>query len=163
MAGSGESGDGARWRVFVSHTAELREFPRAGSYVNAVERAVSACGHVIVDMADFPAASLPPAELCAERVRSCGVYVGILGTRYGSPVRDRSAVSYTELEFEAATRAGLDRLVFTLDTEAETTGIPPSGLIDLPFGARQETFRCGSGTAGWSPHRSVALTCWADW
>ncbi|HEV3294024.1 MAG TPA: DUF4062 domain-containing protein, partial [Streptosporangiaceae bacterium] len=127
--------------MFVSHTSELREFPRGGSYVAAVERAVSACGHVIVDMADFPAAGLPPAELCVERVRSCQVYVGVLGTRYGSPVTDRPEVSYTELEFEAATQAGLERLVFTLDAGAEGTGIPPSGLIDLEFGARQEAFR----------------------
>ncbi len=127
--------------MFVSHTSELREFPRGGSYVAAVERAVTACGHVIVDMADFPAADLPPAQLCTERVKSCDVYVGVLGTRYGSPVRDRPEVSYTELEFEAATGAGLERLVFTLDTGAEMTGIPPSGLIDLEFGARQEAFR----------------------
>ena len=127
--------------MFVSHTSELREFPRHGSYVDAVERAISACGDVIVDMADFPAADLPSAQLCAERVRSCDVYVGVLGTRYGSPVRDRPEVSYTELEFEAATGAGLERLVFMLDTEAEVTGIPPSGLIDLEFGARQEAFR----------------------
>jgi hypothetical protein len=136
-----QSGDGAAWRVFLSHTVELRDFPRSGSYVAAVERAVSACGHVIVDMADFPAADLPPAELCAERVRGCQVYVGILGTRYGSPVRDRPEVSYTELEFEAATKAGLERLLFTLDTSAEDVGIPPSGLIDLEFGARQAAFR----------------------
>ena len=72
---------------------------------------------------------------------SCDVYVGVLGTRYGSPVTDRPEVSYTELEFEAATGAALERLVFTLDTGAEGTGIPPSGLIDLEFGARQEAFR----------------------
>jgi hypothetical protein len=127
--------------VFVSHTSELREFPRGRSYVDAVERAVAACGHVIVDMADFPAADLPSARLCTDRVESCDVYIGVLGTRYGSPVRDRPEVSYTELEFEAATGAGLRRLVFVLEMEAETTGIPPSGLIDLEFGARQEAFR----------------------
>jgi hypothetical protein len=71
--------------VFLSHTPELREFPRGASYVAAVERAVSAAGHVIVDMADFPAADLPAARLCADRVRGCDVYVGVLGTRYGSP------------------------------------------------------------------------------
>jgi hypothetical protein len=49
------------------------------SYVAAAERAVSAEGHVIVDMADFPAADLPAAQLCADRVRGCDVYVGILG------------------------------------------------------------------------------------
>ena len=125
----------------MSHTSELREFPRGGSYVDAVERAVTACGHVIVDMADFPAANLPAADLCRQRVESCDVYVGVLGTRYGSPVRARPEVSYTELEFEAATEAGLDRLMFMLDTGAEDVGIPPSGLIDLQFGARQEAFR----------------------
>jgi Domain of unknown function (DUF4062) len=73
--------------VFVSHTSELRDFPADRPYLAAAERAISACGHVIVDMADFPAADQPAAELCRERVRGCDVYVGVLGTRYGSPVR----------------------------------------------------------------------------
>jgi hypothetical protein len=112
-----------------------------GSYVAAVERAVSACGHVIVDMADFPAADQPAAQLCRERVEGCQVYVGVLGTRFGSPVRDKPEVSYNELEFDAATDAGLDRLVFVLDTGAADVGIPLSKLIDLESGARQEAFR----------------------
>ena len=141
LAGLGGSGAGAGWRVFVSHTSELRDFPAGMSYVAAVERAVSACGHVIVDMADFPATGQVPAELCAERVRGCDVYVGVLGTRYGSPVRDRPEVSYTELEFEAATEAGLDRLVFLLDETAADVGIPLSALLDHKFGARQDAFR----------------------
>jgi tetratricopeptide (TPR) repeat protein len=128
-------------RVFISHTSELREFPRGASYVAAVERAVSAAGHVIVDMADFPAADKVPSQLCVDRVRSCQVYVGVLGTRYGSPVRDKPEVSYTELEFDTATEAGLDRLVFLLDTEADDIGIPASRLIDHEFGARQDVFR----------------------
>ena len=111
------------------------------SYVASAERAISACGHVIVDMADFPSADQLPAELCAEQVQGCDVYVGVLGTRYGSPVRDRPEVSYTELELYAATEAGLDRLVFVLDTDAPDVGIPPSSLIDHQFGGRQEAFR----------------------
>jgi tetratricopeptide (TPR) repeat protein len=126
--------------VFLSHTSELRDFPKGGSFVAAVERAVSACGHVIVDMADFPAADQVPAKLCRERVQSCQVYVGILGTRYGMPVRDMPQVSYTELEFDTATEAGLERLVFLLDTDAAQVGIPPARLIDLEFGARQQAF-----------------------
>src|SRR5215213_6276517 len=90
------------WRVFISHTAELRNFPAKSSYVAEVERAVTATGHVVVDMRDFPAADQPAAQMCVERVRGCDVYVGVLGTRYGSPVRDRPEVSYTELEFETA-------------------------------------------------------------
>ena len=142
LAGLGDPGDAGGWRVFLSHTSELREFPRGASYVAAAERAVSATGHVIVDMADFPAADLPAAQVCADRVRGCDVYVGMLGTRYGSPVRDKPEVSYTELEFEAATEAGLPRLVFLLDTGADDVGIPVSGLIDREFGARQDAFRC---------------------
>jgi hypothetical protein len=127
--------------VFLSHTSELRDFPRGTSYVAAAERAVSAAGHVVVDMAGFPAAGQAPVRVCAERVRGCDVYIGVLGTRYGSPVRDRPEVSYTELEFDTAAEAGLDRLVFLLDTGADDVGIPPSALIDREFGARQDAFR----------------------
>ena len=127
--------------MFISHTSELRNFPKGMSYVAAAERAISAAGHVIVDMADFPAAGQAPARVCAGRVRGCDVYVGVLGTRYGSPVRDRHGVSYTELEFDVAAEAGLDRLVFLLDTDAEQLGIPASALIDREFGARQDAFR----------------------
>ena len=125
----------------MSHTSELRDFPPGNSYVAAVERAISAAGHVIVDMADFPAADQPPARLCMDRVRSCRVYVGVLGTRYGSPVRDKPEMSYTELEFGTATEAGLDRLVFMLDEGAADVGMPVSALIDRQFGARQDAFR----------------------
>ena len=134
-------GDGVRWRVFLSHTSELRKFPEGKSYVAEAERAISAAGHVIVDMAGFPATDHPAAQLCAERVRGCDVYVGVLGTRYGSPVRDKPEVSYTELEFDTATAAGLPRLVFLLDTAAADVGIPLAELIDNKFGARQEEFR----------------------
>ena len=58
-----------------------------------------------------------------------------------SPVRDRPEVSYTELEFDTATAAGLPRLVFLLDTAAADVGIPLGELIDHNFGARQEAFR----------------------
>ena len=141
LAGSQEFHDQARWRVFISHTSELRDFPEGTSYIAAVERAIAAAGHVIVDMADFAAADQAPAQLCAARVRGCDVYVGVLGTRYGSPVRDKPQVSYTELEFDTATEAGLDRLVFLLDTHAADVGIPVSALMDRKFGARQDAFR----------------------
>ena len=67
--------------------------------------------------------------------------MGILGTRYGSPVRDIPEMSYAELEFDTATEAGLNRLIFMLDTGAADVGIPLSGLIDHEFGPRQDAFR----------------------
>jgi SOS-response transcriptional repressor LexA len=92
-------------------------------------------------MAEFSAADRPVAEVCANRVRECNVYVGVLGTRYGSLVRDKPEMSYTELEFDTATEAGLKRLVFLLDTEAADLGIPLSALMDNVYGARQADFR----------------------
>jgi tetratricopeptide (TPR) repeat protein len=140
VVGSGDSGDGARWRVFISYTSELRDFPEGLSYVAAVEQAIAAAGHVTVDMADF-AGGQAPAQACAERVRGCEVYIGVLGSLYGPPVLDKPEVSYTELEFDTATEAGLDRLVFLLDTNADNSGIPALALLDREFGGRQDAFR----------------------
>ena len=127
--------------MFLSHTSELRKFPTKVSYVDAASAAVRDEGHLPVEMTQFSATESSPAEVSIRKVKGCDVYVGILGTRYGSPVKDRPTVSYTELEFEAATQAGMHRLMFMLDLDATDVGIPLHSLIDLDFGARQEAFR----------------------
>ena len=128
------------WRVFLSHTSELRQYPQAGSYIANAERAVSAAGHAIVDMADFPAIDQAPAAVCEQRVRNCDVLVGIYGLRYGSPVRDQPEVSYTELEFITATDAAMPRLIFVINAESEELGLPPTALVDRKYGDRQDAF-----------------------
>ena len=55
------------WQVFLSHTSELREYPRGNSYIHCAERAVSAAGHAVRDMADFPAVDEAPASVCEQR------------------------------------------------------------------------------------------------
>jgi hypothetical protein len=128
------------WRVFLSHTSELRKYPTAGSYIDKAERAVSAAGHAFVDMADFAAIDQAPAAVCGQRVRDCDVLVGIYGLRYGSPVRDQPEVSYTELEFITATEAAIPRLIFVINAESEELGLPPTALFDRKYADRQDAF-----------------------
>jgi hypothetical protein len=128
------------WLVFLSHTSELRQYPQAGSYIAKAERAVSAAGHAIVDMADFAAIDQAPASVCIDKVKGSDVYIGIFGLRYGSPVRDQSEISYTELEFNTATEMSIPRLVFLLDDDSEDHGLPAKALKDREYGDRQDAF-----------------------
>jgi len=110
--------------------------------VAAAEAAVSRAGDAVADMGYFPVRDDKPAEYCRDLVCRCDVYVGLIGLRYGSPVRDQPEMSYTELEFEAATGADLPRLVFLLDDEAALP-IPAAMLLDdnPELQARQRAFR----------------------
>lgn len=127
--------------MFLSHTSELRRYPERGrSYVDQAERAVIKAEHLVIDMEDFPARDQTPVAFDEERVRQADVYVGIYGSRYGSPVRQRPGKSHTELEFEAATAAGIHRLIFIMDFDSKVLELPAKALIDPDHGAKQEAF-----------------------
>lgn len=128
------------WRVFLSHTSELRMHPVGGSYVDRAEEGVIAAGHVPVSMKFFPAVHVGAEDYDKKKLEGCNVYVGIYGLRWGSPVRGNPEVSYTEQEFDFATAIGIPRLIFTLDTSSTEHGLPAEALVDFEYATKQQAF-----------------------
>jgi len=135
---------GIAQRVFLSYTSELSAASAHGrSFVSAAQEAVTRAGCVVVDMSHFTSRSDPPAAICREALATCDAYAGLIGLRYGSSVPDQPDVSYMEFEFDIATEAGLKRLVFLLDENADDLRISPARLYDTERDGwfRQQRFR----------------------
>jgi hypothetical protein len=63
----------------------------------------------------FGARSDGPLKACLDEVRESGIYIGIIGTRYGAITKDGK--SFTELEYEEALKHGKIILIYLLDEE----------------------------------------------
>src|SRR5262249_15324766 len=112
--------------VFLSHTSLMARAPERRSFVQAAKDAALRAGLSAGDMQFFPAADRPPAAVCQDAVRACGLYVGVFGHDYGSPVRERPDISSTELEFLTALdereKRGLRVFVFLLRGDIRLPG-----------------------------------------
>ncbi|MCY1136831.1 DUF4062 domain-containing protein [Actinoplanes sp. Pm04-4] len=128
-------------RVFLSHTSELRAHPDGRNFVAAAESAVLKVGWVPADMQYFATRDEKPAAVCIEAVEKADIFVGLLGFRWGSAVTDEPGKSYTELEFDTASRMKppLTRLMFLLAGN-RALPIPPDLLRD-ENSAKQDAFR----------------------
>ena len=126
----------------MSYTDELREFPQGRSFVAAAETAVTQAGYAVAARAYFTAREGKEADYRQDLMRRCDIYVGLIGLRYGPPMRDQPEVSYAELEFDIATGAALPQLVFLLE-EDPAVPIPPGQLLDRDpdLQERQRAFR----------------------
>jgi formylglycine-generating enzyme required for sulfatase activity len=94
-------------KVFLSSTAR-----DLGEHREAVYRAISGLdGFQCIRMEDFGARDREADPFCRERVKECGLFVGLAGHLYGSSPTG-SQTSFTQGEHEAAVEAGIPRLVF---------------------------------------------------
>ena len=143
-------------QVFVSHTSDMAQLPEGRSYVQAVLDAVSRAGMAPVDMGYFAARDGRPADYCRARVRECEVYVAVVGFRYGSVVPGH-AVSYTELEFDEASAAGLPRLVFLLDGTGDLPGVLADADRAAVEGFRQRLRDAGLMVRGFASETGLEL------
>jgi hypothetical protein len=106
--------------IFLSSTYdELRECrAKAIETIDQLDRYKCSC------MERFGSRVWPSLNVCREAVRGSVLYVGILGTQYGS-VKPESGKSYTELEYDEAGGAGIPRLMFLTakaPSDAESNG-----------------------------------------
>jgi hypothetical protein len=167
-------------QVFLSHTSDMALFPEERPFVQATLDAVNRAGMAPVDMRHFAARDGSPGDYCQQRVRECEIYVAVVGFQYGSLVPGEN-VSFTELEFRAASLVGVPRLVFLLDEAAcpadfrdPDTGpverfrqrLRDAGLIVRSFTSGDslelEVFHALRESAAQEPERNTSLSGWAD-
>lgn len=106
-------------------------------YRGAVREALHRLETIVRGMEYFGSKPGAPVDECLSVVRTCKVYIGIFGMRYGS-IPDDYDKSMTHLEYEEAQRSALPSLIYIIDEEKQPilpkyveTGIGAERLKDL--------------------------------
>jgi|ERR1043165_132047 hypothetical protein len=97
--------------IFVGST-----FVDLQPYRRAVRDSLSQLETIVRGMEYFGSKPGSPVEECLEVVRSCKVYIGIFGMRYGT-IPDGYERSMTHLEYDEAQKLNLPSLIYIIDEE----------------------------------------------
>ncbi|MGA2716429.1 MAG: DUF4062 domain-containing protein [Bryobacteraceae bacterium] len=116
--------------IFVGST-----FSDMQVYRRAVRDALAQLETMVRGMEQFGSKPGSPVDECLQVVRSCQVYVGLFGMRYGS-VPDGNEKSMTHLEYEQAQAIKLPSLIYLIDEENQ-----PVLPKDVEFGPGAEKLR----------------------
>lgn len=144
-------------RIYVSATKKDLEECRT-----AATKILRKMRHEVVAMEDDVAGDGRPLASCVADVATCDLYVGIFAWRYGFVPQEGDGRSMTEYEYEAATRAGIPRLIFLLSEQAPWPSIHIEAIEDASAGEKIKALRKRLGTDHRispfeSPHELAAL------
>jgi Domain of unknown function (DUF4062) len=126
--------------VFVSSTyrdlAEYREVLRV---------ALTTSGHTFHGMEHFAANPASPLETCMAALSRCNVYVGLIGSLYGSSPPGRR-LSYTELEYRRAMDRNMYTIILLMDDDASVRQYSWSVIVNVFDGWSDSRALSGNGT-----------------
>ncbi|MCP5205208.1 MAG: DUF4062 domain-containing protein [Pseudomonadales bacterium] len=120
-------------RIFLSSTGRDLSVYREQVY-KAIQKLQ---GVSCVRMEDFGASSESPLAKCIQEMSACDIFVGIIGTFYGSAPPD-STKSFTEHEYDTASERDIPKLMFVTP---EDFSVPATLREDDASWEKQQTFR----------------------
>lgn len=86
----------------------------------ALRELITQLGFTYIGMEDFTPTAQPPTDLIRGKVSEAGIYLGVLGMRYGF-IDTASGLSMTELEYRQALASKKEILMFVMDKSAPIT------------------------------------------
>jgi len=107
-------------------------------YRDEISKLLNLMGFEVRGMENFGSRTESPLQTCLNEVRSCKIFIGILGMKYGS-IDKTSDKSFIEIEYEAARENSLE-ILFYLMNEDEALVFPKFVDIDEK-GKRLKNFK----------------------